>query len=346
MLVSRATHVLVRLVLEDGLASHDNPAAARLPGGQLELRVGFQLAVHVFRGGGAEPDAPVLHGGEAEGAHVRLVALARCQVPGRDAGQVVDDGVRSVHGSSFRLGDGAVSGRSYQGMKLVAARVHGRRQRFRMAERAGEQRHHERCQHAQASLRESGAAADLRAVHGLQLEGELGKKAQRDSHHHGKLVRRHADAAKGAQQVLERVGYVECCGGQGEQAHAQQEQQQTAGDEGGLPQARLADADDPPLEQHGAALHEEHVEQRGDHHDERERRDGLERRAQRNARQLEESEHESCAYRQPPKRLRDEHHGHQRERQQQLRARVHAVQRARARPVASDDGDISHDDAP
>ena len=43
-------------------------------------------------------------------------------------------------------------------------------------------------------------------------------------------MRRHADAAEGVQQVLERIGDVERGGGQGEQAHPQQQQQQAAGE--------------------------------------------------------------------------------------------------------------------
>ena len=55
----------------------------------------YKRQVHVLGGGGAEPDAPVLFGGEAEGTHVGLVVFAGGQVPRGHARQVGDDGLGS-----------------------------------------------------------------------------------------------------------------------------------------------------------------------------------------------------------------------------------------------------------
>ena len=84
---------------------------------------------------------------------------------------------------------------------VVAARLHGGRQRFRMAERAREQRHHERAESMRSRPSDSRKwprGLSARGSTRAQLEGELGQEAQRDAHHHAQLVRRHADAARGA----------------------------------------------------------------------------------------------------------------------------------------------------
>lgn len=82
-------------------APQDDPAAPGLPGGQLHAGIGLHFAVAVLGGGGAELDLAVLQRGEAEGAHVGLGALRgilhRGEVPGGDAGEVVDDKLVSGH---------------------------------------------------------------------------------------------------------------------------------------------------------------------------------------------------------------------------------------------------------
>ena len=95
---------------------------------------------------------------------------------------------------------------------VVAAGLHGARKRFGMAECAREQRDYQGRERAQPSLAntscELGAAADLRTVHRLRLEHELGQKPQGDSHHHAELVSGHTKPLEPLEQRLEPLGDV------------------------------------------------------------------------------------------------------------------------------------------
>ena len=69
-----------------------------------------------------------------------------------------------------------------------------------------------------------------------------------------------------------------------DEAHAQQDEHETRGDEHARAHASCGDADERPLHEHGALLVHEQVQERGHHHDEQQRRERPRRIAERDAR--------------------------------------------------------------
>ena len=159
-------------------------------------------------------------------------------------------------------------------LAVIAACIHGSRQRLGMAEHAGEQRNRHTAEHthaAERAPRHARTAARLRVRRLLHLGGKLRHKAQRDTHDHAELVRRKSHTRKRCEQALKARGEVERRRGERDSAHTGHHQGQAARHKGGGMQRALAYLQKAELPQNAPALVGKQVEHR-DHRDDRQQR--------------------------------------------------------------------------